>query len=73
MSRANSVLGFAEIPRELKARMAKKGSYYGLLSKPSAGLLDSTKRRILELEGKLIARGVSLPFGRALFALCRRT
>ncbi len=71
LSRANSILGFAEIPREFRARKVKKGSYYGLLSKPSSGFLDSTKRRILELEGKLIARGVSLPFGRAIFALCK--
>lgn len=73
LSRANSILGLAEIPRELRAKGKSNGSYHGLLSTPrAAGRLDRIKRRLLEAEGTLLARGARLPFGRTLFALCRR-
>lgn len=73
LSRANSLLGLAEIPRELRARKdAGKSGYYGLLSKPRRpSPVDAVKRGILRLEGSIIARGAALPFGRTLFALCR--
>ncbi|MGE5748357.1 MAG: class I SAM-dependent methyltransferase, partial [Gemmatimonas sp.] len=73
LSRANSLLGLAEIPRELRARKdAGKTGYYGLLSKPRRpSPVDAVKRGILRLEGSIIARGAALPFGRTLFALCR--
>ena len=75
LSRANSLLGLAEIPRELRARKdAGKSGYYGLLSKPRRpSPVDAVKRGILRLEGSIIARGAALPFGRTLFALCRAT
>lgn len=73
LSRANSILGLAEIPRELRARGKSNGSYHGLLSAPRAPRrLDSIKQRLLAAEGTLVARGTRLPFGRTLFALCRR-
>jgi SAM-dependent methyltransferase len=73
LSRANSLLGLAEIPRELRARKnAGRTGYYGLLSKPRRpSPVDAVKREILRLEGSIIARGAALPFGRTLFALCR--
>lgn len=73
LSRANSILGLAEIPRELRAMGKSNGSYHGLLSAPRAPRrLDRIKRRLLEAEGTLVARGTRLPFGRTLFALCRK-
>ena len=73
LSRANSLLGLAEIPREFRARKdAGKSGYYGLLSKPrQPSPIDALKRGILRLEGSIIAGGTALPFGRTLFALCR--
>jgi SAM-dependent methyltransferase len=72
LGRANSLLGVAEIPRELRARKNRTGTYYGLLSQPKpSGAFDTLKFRILQIEGNLIARGWTLPFGRTLFALCR--
>jgi ubiquinone/menaquinone biosynthesis C-methylase UbiE len=74
LSRANSILGLAEIPRELRARHKNSGSYHGLLSTPRAPRrIDRIKRRVIEAEGVLLSRGVRLPFGRTLFALCRVT
>jgi SAM-dependent methyltransferase len=72
LSRANSILGLAEIPRELRAKQRDSGSYHGLLSAPRAPRrIDRIKRGVIEAEGALLSRGVRLPFGRTLFALCR--
>lgn len=72
LGRANSILGLAEIPRELRARRKDAGSYHGLLSAPRAPRrIDRIKRRVIEAEGALLSRGLRLPFGRTLFALCR--
>jgi len=72
LGRANSILGLAEIPRELRARRKDAGSYHGLLSAPRAPRrIDRIKRGVIEAEGALLSRGVRLPFGRTLFALCR--
>jgi hypothetical protein len=61
------------VPRELRARENNRGSYHGLMSAPRpVRPLDRMLRAVLEAEGALIARGVALPFGRALFALCRK-
>jgi SAM-dependent methyltransferase len=73
ISRANAVLGLAEIPRELKA-VKQEHSYHGILAEPRAapGLIDGAKRRWLRLEGRAIRRGFRWPFGRTMVALCRR-
>jgi SAM-dependent methyltransferase len=72
LSRANALLGLAEIPRELKARRQGDG-YQGLLA--SAGTrwtrVSDAKLRWLRLEGSLVRRGVPLPMGRTIVALCR--
>ncbi|MEP6506689.1 MAG: class I SAM-dependent methyltransferase [Gemmatimonadales bacterium] len=73
LSRANSILGLAEIRREYRARSSQSNSYYGLLSRPGRSPLNPVKRGMLAIEGRLIAAGVALPLGRALFALCRST
>jgi SAM-dependent methyltransferase len=72
LSRVNSVLGLAEIPRELRARKAGPG-YHGLLAEPRAEVdwLYRLKRQCLGWEGTLVRRGVRLPFGRSIVALCR--
>lgn len=73
LSRANSLLGLAEIPRELRARRAGPG-YHGLLAEPRAESEDwmyHVKRQCLRWEGALVRRGVRLPFGRTLVALCK--
>jgi SAM-dependent methyltransferase len=74
LSRINALLGLAEVPRELKAHRAGGREYHGILAKPPgrAGLLDGLKRRWLELEGRLVARGWTLPMGRTLIGICRR-
>jgi SAM-dependent methyltransferase len=72
LGRANSILGLAEIPRELRARRRDSGSYHGLLSTPRPPRrIDRIKRGVIEAEGALLSRGIRLPFGRTLFALCR--
>lgn len=73
MSRVNSVLGLAEIPRELRARRSGPG-YHGLLAEPRAESDDwmyHAKRGWLGCEGWLVRRGVTLPFGRTIVARCR--
>jgi ubiquinone/menaquinone biosynthesis C-methylase UbiE len=72
LSRVNAVLGLAEIPRELRARNHGTG-YHGILSKPQTqpGWLDHGKLQYLRCEGALVRRGVTLPFGRTIVALCR--
>lgn len=73
LSRLNAVLGLAEIPRELRAkRDAGRAGYQGLLAAPRApGTVDRLKQWWLEREGRAVAAGASLPFGRTLVALCR--
>lgn len=74
MGRVNALLGLAEIPRDLRARKALNTSYTGLLAQPggTASRLDAWKRSWLRTEGHLMMRGVPLPLGRTLIALCRR-
>ena len=73
LGRINSLLGLAEIPRELRAIRANSPSYQGLLAEPNrdAGVAYFLKRSWLELEGRALAAGWQLPFGRTIFALCR--
>lgn len=73
LSRVNSILGLAEIPRELRARRAGPG-YHGLLAEPrpeSEDWMYHRKQQCLQWEGELVRRGVRLPFGRSIVALCR--
>jgi len=74
LSRVNALLGLAEIPRELRALRREGRTYHGILSTTSGrkGLTDDVKRRWLGLEGRAVARGLRLPFGRTLLAVCRR-
>jgi ubiquinone/menaquinone biosynthesis C-methylase UbiE len=75
LSRANALLGLAEIPRELRAARREGSGYHGILAtapKP-AGFAGSMKRAVLRAEGKLIGAGARLPFGRSIVALCRRS
>jgi SAM-dependent methyltransferase len=73
LGRTNSLLGLAEIPRELRANRSGLPSYTGLLSEPKreAGITRFLKKSWLELEGRAVAAGWQLPFGRTIFALCR--
>lgn len=73
LGRVNSLLGLAEIPRELRAMRSGSPSYTGLLSEPeqTTGLAHRLKKNWLELEGRATAAGWQLPFGRTIFALCR--
>lgn len=74
LSRANALLGLAEIPRELRATRREGSGYHGILAVAPGrgGTVDSLKRSILAAEGKMIAAGARLPFGRSILALCRR-
>jgi SAM-dependent methyltransferase len=74
LSRANAVLGFAEIARELSATRSSGTGYHGLLAVPgrSGGLRYSSKRAVLRSEGKLISKGFRFPVGRSIVALCRK-
>jgi len=70
LGRLNALLGLAEIPRELRARRPKAGSYTGLLSEvPRRGLAWRAKRAWLGAEGAVVAAGFSLPLGRTLLAV----
>ena len=73
LGRVNALLGLAEIPRELRARR-NEHSYHGLLAQPMPGttLAGRMKRGWLRVEGRLLTRGWSLPFGRTILALARR-
>lgn len=73
LSRANALLGLAEIPRELAAERSEGKTYHGILARPNGRLsrLDAWKRRWLALEGSAVAAGWRLPAGRTLVALCR--
>lgn len=74
LSRINALLGLAEIPRELRAsREQGRRGYHGILGKPKPqrGLADALKRRWLVTEGRMVRRGLQLPMGRTIVALCR--
>lgn len=72
LSRANALLGLAEIPREWRAARRDSG-YHGLLADVHAEprWLHDLKRAVLKLEAALISRGVRLPLGRSILALCQ--
>lgn len=74
LGRVNALLGLAEIPRELRAR-GNDHSYHGLLARPTSGitLAGRMKRGWLRVEGRLLMRGWSLPLGRTILALGRRS
>ena len=72
LSRINALLGLVEIPRELRAnRQQKHDGYHGLLATPSPDSRASRaiKRWWLNVEGRAIASGLSLPLGRSIVAL----
>jgi SAM-dependent methyltransferase len=74
LGRVNALLGLAEIPRELRARRDDH-SYHGLVAQPMRGgtVAGRMKRSWLCVEGRLLTRGWSLPLGRTVFALGRRS
>ena len=74
LSRANAVLGLAEVARELRATRREGAGYHGLLAVPGrpGGLAYSAKRAMLRVEAALIGAGAGLPFGRSIVALCRK-
>ncbi len=68
--RVNALLGLAEIPRELRARRRSGSGYSGILSTvPPSGLSWKLKRAWLNLEGRLVAAGMSVPGGRTHLVL----
>ena len=73
LGRVNALLGLAEIPREAQAKRGQAAEYHGILAQPhqNSGLIQSLCRRWLALEGRALAAGWQLPFGRTIFALCR--
>ena len=73
LGRLNALLGLAEIPRDLKARRAETSTYHGILAKPRQEhpWPFAIKRGWLRFEGDLVARGLSMPFGKAIVALCQ--
>ena len=73
LSRVNALLGLAEIPRELRARRSQASDYHGILatSNGHASWTTAAKRAWVRLEGQAIRRGVRLPAGRTIVALCR--
>jgi len=75
LSRLNGLLGLAEIPRELRARDEQGEGYHGILSDrpPPRDPIAGLKRSWLGLEGRAVARGLRLPIGRTIVALCRRS
>lgn len=74
LSRANALLGFAEVAREIRATRHGGKGYHGLLAVPGSpgGLAYSAKRAVLRMEARLIKAGIELPFGRSIVALCRK-
>ena len=74
MSRANSMLGLAEVAREVRATRREGSGYHGLLAVPGrpGRLAYSAKRAMLRVEAALIGAGAGLPFGRSIVALCRK-
>ena len=73
LSRVNAVLGLAEIPREMRARRTQSADYHGILatSNGNGSWASTAKRAWVRLEGQAIRRGVRLPAGRTIVALCR--
>ena len=73
LSRVNALLGLAEIPRELRARRVQSNDYHGILatSNGDASWGSAAKRAWVRLEGRAVRRGVRLPAGRTIVALCR--
>ena len=72
LSRVNALLGLAEIPREMRAKRTQHSDYHGILatSHRNGSLASSAKRAWVGLEGEAIRRGVRLPAGRTIVALC---
>jgi SAM-dependent methyltransferase len=72
LSRVNALLGLAEIPRELRARRTQASNYHGILA--TSGSRESwsaaVKRTWLRIEGEAVRRGVRLPAGRTIVAVC---
>ncbi len=73
LGRLNALLGLAEIPRDLRARRAETSTYHGILATPrhEHPWPFAMKRGWLRFEGGLVARGFSMPFGKAIVALCQ--
>jgi len=74
LSRINSLLGLAEIPRELRATRNSGDGYHGLLAETTVrpDRIAPLKRGWLGIEARTVALGLRLPFGRTLIALCRK-
>ena len=74
LSRANSILGLAEVAREARATKQTGHGYHGLIAdaRKESNLARSLKRGVLRMEGAAIARRMQLPFGRSLVALCHK-
>ncbi len=74
LSRANAFLGLAEVAREMRATKRSGAGYHGILANasPGNGNAQRLKRGMLKIEGAAIARGLRLPFGRSIIALCRK-
>jgi SAM-dependent methyltransferase len=74
VSRANALLGLAEVPRELRATRREGEGYHGILAVPpeQRGLAFAAKRAVLRSEASLIQAGLALPLGRSIVALCRK-
>ena len=74
LGRVNALLGLMEIPRELRSQRIGGTGYAGLLSSvPKPGLAWHLKRRWLDLEGRFVAAGGSVPLGRSLLATALAT
>jgi SAM-dependent methyltransferase len=73
LSRVNALLGLAEIPRELRARRVQRNDYHGILATSNGHVswTAAAKRAWLRLEGQAVRRGVRLPAGRTIVALCQ--
>ena len=74
LSRANALLGLAEVAREMRATRREGTGYHGLLAVPGrpGGLAYSAKRAMLRAEAAMIGAGAGLPFGRSIVALCQK-
>jgi hypothetical protein len=75
LSRVNALLGLAEIPREVRARRMQSADYHGILATTNGNgsWASAAKRAWVRLEGHAVRRGVRLPAGRTIIALCRAT
>jgi SAM-dependent methyltransferase len=74
LSRANALLGLAEIPREARASKAAGHGYHGILAdaRKEPAITRSLKRGVLRIEGVAIANHLRLPFGRSIVALAHK-